>query len=1123
MKKITSLLVACLFCFTVYAQNNYINYKALVKDNLGNVVANQSIDVRFTIFAGAVQVYEETHNPTTDANGIMILDIGNGSTSDLFSAIDWSTNTTLKTEIDTGSGYVDLGTTDFKSVPYAINAGNTAFSSTANVTSNAPGDIATDDFVFGSTQLAHSAPAGANDNRMFFDKSKGAFRAGSTINFDPAFPNDGTAWDDANVGDHSFASGWNTTASGNYSTAMGNGTTASGFTSTAMGNLTTASGYLATAMGLQTIASGHFSTAMGFQTIASGSESTAMGLSTIASGHDSTTMGIATIASGYVSTAMGLSTKAEAFTSTAIGRFNIGGGTTDNWIETDPLFEIGNGIDDDNRANALTVLKNGTVTAPTFDLAEITDPKALVTKEYADAQAGAMSTAANVTSNAPGDIATDDFVFGSTQLAHSATQFEYDTRMFFDKSKGAFRAGSTFNYVDPFPDDGTAWDDTNVGEHSFASGFNTTASSASSTAIGYETIASGSYSTAMGRETTASSYAATAMGDNTTASGNYSTAMGQYTSASGSTSTALGNGANASGNTATAMGLNTTASGTYSTAMGLGTKANASRSTAIGSYNIGGGTPYWIETDPLFEIGNGTNDDNRANALTVLKNGTILANSLSLDLINSPDVAIPSPERMLVTKEYVDSGAGASGLEQITENDGITDNTGWRLKGRNAANYGPIGANAVDFSVSVVASDTNGATGPYSFAVGEGSKALGYSSIAMGYYTTASEFFATAMGYSTTASGSYSTAMGRGTKANAHRSMAIGSYNIGGGDLYNWVATDPLFEIGNGTDDANRANALTVLKNGNTQISSKLTLGTTAVSSLATLAIKGDTTNNLIGFIDNSDINSWNINLKNSGEDLNFEESLVADGRLYLKKGGNVGINTTSPQTRLHLDGGSLWIGGTHANALPTAAGAGIRLFNDGSTSRINAYDYGINAPMDLSLQQLGNLGIGISNPNVKLDVSGSIEYTGTITDVSDRRLKENLIQLDNVIPSIKKITPYTYNMIDDADKKREYGVMAQDVLEVFPEMVSVVDEENGYYGVSYIQFVPVLLKGMQEQQQLIETLSERIATLEAQNKKLRKDNTELETVKNDIVQIKLQLSLIAKPKETPNSTTIEE
>jgi hypothetical protein len=61
--------------------------------------------------------------------------------------------------------------------------------------------------------------------------------------------------------------------------------------------------------------------------------------------------------------------------------------------------------------------------------------------------------------------------------------------------------------------------------------------------------------------------------------------------------------------------------------------------------------------------------------------------------------------------------------------------------------------------------------------------------------------------------------MGFGTKAQAYACLAMGEYNIGGGNAAVWSATDPLFEIGNGTSNAARSNALTVLKNGNTDVS----------------------------------------------------------------------------------------------------------------------------------------------------------------------------------------------------------------------------------------------------------------------------------------------------------------
>ena len=76
---ITAIL--SLFSFLSFSQNTGINYKALIKDNGGNVVANQNITIQFQVLEGVgmVNVYQETHSPMTDANGIVILNIGEGT------------------------------------------------------------------------------------------------------------------------------------------------------------------------------------------------------------------------------------------------------------------------------------------------------------------------------------------------------------------------------------------------------------------------------------------------------------------------------------------------------------------------------------------------------------------------------------------------------------------------------------------------------------------------------------------------------------------------------------------------------------------------------------------------------------------------------------------------------------------------------------------------------------------------------------------------------------------------------------------------------------------------------------------------------------------------------------
>jgi len=94
-----------------------------------------------------------------------------------------------------------------------------------------------------------------------------------------------------------------------------------------------------------------------------GNYSTAMGWRTEASGSYSNAMGMRAQAKGEYSIAMGSSTVAESYSSTAIGHCNIIRAVVDadHWVATDPLFEIGNGVDVNVRANAVTVLKNGNV------------------------------------------------------------------------------------------------------------------------------------------------------------------------------------------------------------------------------------------------------------------------------------------------------------------------------------------------------------------------------------------------------------------------------------------------------------------------------------------------------------------------------------------------------------------------------------------------------------------------------------------------------------------------------------------------------------------------------------------------------------------------------------------
>jgi len=128
MKKVLFFLLTLGFT-SLFAQG--FNYKALLTDSNGDIVSNQAVDVKFTILNSSnTAVYVETFNVNTDANGILSVNVGEGTVvSGNFNNIDWGSDTySLKTEIDLndGNGYQDFGTTEFKYMPYAKSADHAA-------------------------------------------------------------------------------------------------------------------------------------------------------------------------------------------------------------------------------------------------------------------------------------------------------------------------------------------------------------------------------------------------------------------------------------------------------------------------------------------------------------------------------------------------------------------------------------------------------------------------------------------------------------------------------------------------------------------------------------------------------------------------------------------------------------------------------------------------------------------------------------------------------------------------------------------------------------------------------------------------------------------------------------
>jgi hypothetical protein len=413
------ILIAFLLLSVIGYTQNGINYKALIKDSNGNILSSTPVNIQFIIYEGAAlidNIYHESHDLNTDQNGLVVANIGEGIPfSGTFNDINWNADRHfLNVQINAGSGSVDLGTTEFKSVPYA------------KVAENVSGLEAIDEGSGVAWRLIGRNP----DN--YGNIGGGAIDLSSAID---------NAQDYGATGTGSFAIGFQTIASNATSTAMGFNTIASGIRSTAMGLRSHASGGNSIAMGEDTTASNLNSTAMGVDTTASGENSTAMGSNTTASGENSTAMGRSTDAIGENSVAMGGFTEALGDFSFAFGNGSEATGNhaiamgDDSFASSDYAVALGR----DAIASGINSFATGDNTVASGDYSTAMGSGADASGTYATAigngteASGRLSTAMGFSTIASAYIST---AFGRYNISGGSPTFWIGTDPLFEIGNG---------------------------------------------------------------------------------------------------------------------------------------------------------------------------------------------------------------------------------------------------------------------------------------------------------------------------------------------------------------------------------------------------------------------------------------------------------------------------------------------------------------------------------------------------------------------------------------------------------------------------------------------------------------------------------------------------------------
>ena len=201
------------------------------------------------------------------------------------------------------------------------------------------------------------------------------------------------------------------------------------------------------------------------------------------------------------------------------------------------------------------------------------------------------------------------------------------------------------------------------------------------------------------------------------------------------------------------------------------------------------------------------------------------------------------------------------------------------------------------------------------------------------------------------------------------------------------------------------------------------------------------------------------------------EYTIVHTGNIASYTAGNVNSISSA------VGGGYTWTGINYFNTnnggyAGSTNSAKLQAYSDSNNSAFMSFHKGGHYAVNMGLDADNVMRIGgwsAAANRWQLDMSGNMTVAGDVTAYSDARVKTNVNTIENALEKTLALRGVTYNRTDSEDVRTKVGVIAQEIIEVLPEVVN--QDNDGMYNVSYGNITALLIEAIKEQQSQIEEL----------------------------------------------------